>query len=195
MSPKYKIYVVDDNEFNLLMVSTRLRRLFDCQVKSFLKAEECIRAIEDEVPDLVVTDYRLRSAKARGMNGDQMMQHIKNDYPDLPVIIYSYFPDLEMAVKMMRNGAADFVPRDRHFLNKIAETVQVQLIKVKNKYEVLWGKFSILALIVLFSGSLFFIYNTSEIWLKYFIFTIAIFVAIMVFFGEWFLSRNRKSET
>jgi len=195
MEAKYKIYVVDDDPFNLMLVVTRLRRVIDCEVKKFENAESCIRAIEEDVPDLVVTDYRLHTHKEHGMNGDQMMQHIKNDYPDLPVVIYSHSKNMELAVQFMKEGAADFVQRDRHFLNRVTSTVQKQLSNLKEKYDVIWGKISIILLISLFSGSLFFIYNTSEIWLKYYIFAITLIIAVFIFFGEWIFINSRRRQT
>lgn len=195
MEAKYKIYVVDDDSFNLKMLATRLRRVIDCVVMEYMTAEECIRAVEEDVPDLIVTDYHLHPSREHGMNGDQMMQHIKNDYPDLPVIIYSHVRSMELAVQMMREGAADFIARDNHFMNKVVATVQQQLTKLTERYEINWGKISVVVLIALFSGSLFFIYNTNETGLKYFIFAVTLLIAVIIFFGERLLAGAGRRQT
>ncbi|MFZ5554399.1 MAG: response regulator [Bacteroidota bacterium] len=192
MKTKYKIYVVDDNAFNLMMVSTRLRRIFKCEVKEFQTAESCIGAMEGELPDLIVTDFRLHPHNEHGMNGNEMMQHIKNDYPDIPVIIYSHVHSLELAVEMMREGADDFIPRDKHFLNRIADTVRYHLDRMKTKYEIIWGKRLIIFLILLFSGTLFFLYHTNEQVLKYFIFSFAVIIGVIVFFSDRITGKKKQ---
>lgn len=193
MKAKYLIYVVDDNQFNLLMVSTRLRRVIDCEVKTFENAESCMNALETQVPDLIVTDYHLRHSVEHGMNGNHMMQFIKEDYPDLPVIVYSHLQSIELAVEMMREGANDFVPGNRHFLNRIARSAKKELGRIKEEYQVVWSKRLIILLIAFFSGTLFLIYYTEESWLKYFNMFYILALTVIVFFGDKFFMEAKQN--
>lgn len=64
-------------------------------------------------PDLVVTDVKLGD-----MNGLDILEKIKKDAPDIPVIIMTAFGSIEMAVQAMHKGAFNFItkPFDRDTL-------------------------------------------------------------------------------
>ncbi len=64
-------------------------------------------------PDLVVTDVKLGD-----MNGLDILEKIKKDSPEIPVIIMTAFGSIEMAVQAMNKGAFNFItkPFDRDTL-------------------------------------------------------------------------------
>lgn len=64
-------------------------------------------------PDIVVTDIQLGD-----MDGLDVLQQIKQDEPDVPVIIITAFGSIELAVRAMRLGAFTFIakPFDRDAL-------------------------------------------------------------------------------
>ncbi|MBU0969752.1 MAG: sigma-54 dependent transcriptional regulator [Proteobacteria bacterium] len=64
-------------------------------------------------PDLVVSDVKLGD-----MNGLDLLEHIKQESPDTPVIIITAFGSIEMAVQAMHKGAFTFItkPFDRDTL-------------------------------------------------------------------------------
>ncbi|RLC21612.1 MAG: sigma-54-dependent Fis family transcriptional regulator [Deltaproteobacteria bacterium] len=64
-------------------------------------------------PDLVVTDVKLGD-----MNGLDILEKIKKDAPEIPVIIMTAFGSIEMAVQAMHKGAFNFItkPFDRDTL-------------------------------------------------------------------------------
>lgn len=64
-------------------------------------------------PDLVVTDVKLGD-----MNGLDLLTRIKDQAPDIPVIIMTAFGSIEMAVQAMHKGAFNFItkPFDRDTL-------------------------------------------------------------------------------
>ena len=68
---------------------------------------------ETTAPDLVVTDVQLGD-----MNGLDILEKIKKDAPDIPVIIMTAFGSIEMAVQAMNKGAFNFItkPFDRDTL-------------------------------------------------------------------------------
>ncbi|MBA3011377.1 MAG: sigma-54 dependent transcriptional regulator [Proteobacteria bacterium] len=64
-------------------------------------------------PDLVVSDVKLGD-----MNGLDLLEQIKQESPDTPVIIMTAFGSIEMAVQAMHKGAFNFItkPFDRDTL-------------------------------------------------------------------------------
>jgi DNA-binding NtrC family response regulator len=69
-------------------------------------------------PDLVVSDVKLGD-----MNGLDLMEKIKAEAPETPVIIMTAFGSIEMAVKAMHSGAFNFItkPFDRDTLTLSCE--------------------------------------------------------------------------
>jgi len=55
-------------------------------------------------PHVVVTDYSLG-----GMNGLDVLERIKRDAPATEVIIITAFGEMELVIKALRSGAADFI--------------------------------------------------------------------------------------
>ncbi len=69
-------------------------------------AEEGLKLIEDEQPDLVFLDVWLP-----GMDGIEALGRIKEIKPDLPVILISGHGNIEIAVKATKIGAHDFIEK------------------------------------------------------------------------------------
>src|SRR5688572_30569313 len=107
MEPKYRIFIVDDDRFNLLLVSRKLKRTLNCHTRLFNSARECIQAIDHDEPDLVITDYRLDDQDNK-LNGDYLLNWFHSRKPNIPVIMYSSMSTFDLILKMIREGAVDF---------------------------------------------------------------------------------------
>lgn len=77
------VLLVDDNKFWLMSVSKCLARA-GWSVHSFLQAEEALENVFKHKPDSIVTDFNLP-----GMSGLEFISKVKEDYPELPVILVS----------------------------------------------------------------------------------------------------------
>jgi DNA-binding NtrC family response regulator len=75
--------------------------------------QEGLEQFKAHSPDLVVTDVKLGD-----MNGLDLLQQVKEQAPDIPVIIITAFGSIEMAVQAMHKGAFNFItkPFDRDTL-------------------------------------------------------------------------------
>ncbi len=56
------------------------------------------------VPDLLITDIKMP-----GMDGIELLQQVKERYPDLPVIIITGYATVETALEAMKGGAFDYI--------------------------------------------------------------------------------------
>jgi len=112
-----QILVVDDeaNIRKFLMKSLE-REGYETRLAG--TAEEALKSLEEERPDLLVLDVWLPDA-----NGMELMTDIRRNDPDLPIIIITAFGEIKMAVEAMRAGAYDFVakPFDFNTLNRSIE--------------------------------------------------------------------------
>lgn len=69
-------------------------------------AEEGLRVIESEQPDIVILDVRLP-----GMDGLEALQRIKTFNPNIHVIIMTAHDTFEATIQAMQRDAFDFVPK------------------------------------------------------------------------------------
>jgi len=68
--------------------------------------KEGLAAVEREKPDLVVTDIQMPN-----MNGLELVEAVKNDFPNVPVIIMTAHGSEEIARQALLSGAASYVPK------------------------------------------------------------------------------------
>ncbi|MGN1313572.1 MAG: response regulator, partial [Lachnospiraceae bacterium] len=97
----YKVLLVDDEKY----ISRGLEMGVDWKsinVNTIYTAQngaQALSLIHKKKPDVVVTDIRMP-----GMNGLELIQAAKVEYPDLPFIILSGYPDFAYAQKALQYG-------------------------------------------------------------------------------------------
>jgi two-component system response regulator GlrR len=106
MKKEYRILVVDDEQGMLsLLESILLTGGYD--VKTELSGEEALTEIQDNMPNLVITDLFM----GEGMNGMQLMENIHKNSPLLPVIILSGLAKIKDAVQATHMVSAEFLTK------------------------------------------------------------------------------------
>jgi DNA-binding NtrC family response regulator len=102
---KSKALIVED-EIRMRRVLIMLLSDFDLE---FIEAEDGLQAKEafDEGRfDLIITDIKLPKS-----NGMEVLLHVKENDPDLPVIVITAFGSIDNAVTAIRHGAFDYVTK------------------------------------------------------------------------------------
>lgn len=102
---KALILVVDDEEITLRMLKAMLEQS-DYQVLTAESGVEALELMDENAVDLVISDHQMP-----GMNGLELLQHIKKKYAQLPVIMLTAFGSIEKAVEAMKNGAIDYLTK------------------------------------------------------------------------------------
>jgi DNA-binding NtrC family response regulator len=100
---RLNLLVVDDDA----TVRQQLERLYiqnGYSVVAVYSAEEAISRLTEEDIDFVITDIKLP-----GMDGVQLISHIHQNLPDVPVIAITGYSDIQTAVNVLKLGASDFV--------------------------------------------------------------------------------------
>jgi DNA-binding NtrC family response regulator len=98
------IIVVDDEDYALVAVKTALLSFKYQNVITCGTAEELWQTIEKQGASLVLLDLIMPH-----VSGEEILKKIKEDYPDIQVIMTTGVDDLETAVRCMRNGAFDYL--------------------------------------------------------------------------------------
>ncbi|MGR3590897.1 MAG: nitrogen assimilation response regulator NtrX [Limimaricola soesokkakensis] len=71
-------------------------------------SDECMSAIEDEVPALMILDIWLKDSR---MDGIDILKAVKRDHPGVPIVIISGHGNIEIAVAAIKQGAYDFIEK------------------------------------------------------------------------------------
>ena len=101
----HKIWIADDDEAIRVVLEESLSSN-GFKTTSFSSADELIKDLEDNQPDLIITDVQMP-----GMLGYDLLKHINNNYEDLPVIIMTAFADMQAAVESFGGGAFEYIPK------------------------------------------------------------------------------------
>lgn len=67
-------------------------------------AEAALIQLDRQKVDIVVSDVNMP-----GMDGHALLGHIKQKFPDLPMMLITAFGQVKLAVEAMQNGAADYL--------------------------------------------------------------------------------------
>ena len=99
------LHVVDDEELirNSLEAVLRFGKY---EVATFSSGIEFLEALPDLNPGCIILDVRMPE-----LNGLEVLKTLKQDRPQIPVIVMSGFADVTMAVKAMQSGASDFIEK------------------------------------------------------------------------------------
>lgn len=101
------ILVVDDEADIRHLIAEILRdEGYSCREAD--SSEAALAALEGRIPDLIVLDIWLQGS---GMDGLALLELVKAQNPELPVIMISGHADIETAVNAIKNGAYDFIEK------------------------------------------------------------------------------------
>lgn len=100
-----EVWVVDDDQSIRWVLEKSLVKA-DKTAQLFATAEDALAALAHAQPRVIVTDIRMP-----GMSGIELLATLKQDYPDLPVVIMTAFSDLDSAVSAYEGGAFEYLPK------------------------------------------------------------------------------------
>ncbi|MGH7201284.1 MAG: response regulator, partial [Planctomycetaceae bacterium] len=100
------VLVVDDSKMDRLKSGRILEKDSDWTVLYATDGNEALEQIELHLPDIVLTDLQMP-----GMDGLELTNAVKADYPLLPVILITGAGSEEIAVQALQQGAASYVPK------------------------------------------------------------------------------------
>lgn len=97
------VLVVEDDPDLLEALHTTLR-LAGYQGLAATNGEEALRLLQAQSVGLVVSDVQMRP-----MDGHALLQAIRRDYPQIPVVLMTAYGEIGQAVTAMRAGASDYL--------------------------------------------------------------------------------------
>lgn len=123
---KKKVLVIDDDPLFRRSVENSLGRKFEVQsAESALQAEDRLKT--ERFPDLILLDITLED-----VDGIVVLEKLKAQYPDLPVIMTTAVDRVQTIVRCMKLGASDYVTKPVLFdelllvVERALETVEMR---------------------------------------------------------------------
>lgn len=105
MKDKTHILIIDD-EKNYLLILEALLSEAGYQVTTLLDPETALAFLDESEVDVVITDMKMPK-----LTGQEVLEHIKKNYPHIPVLVMTAFGSIESAVEVMRVGAFDYITK------------------------------------------------------------------------------------
>ena len=137
-----RILVVDDTLMDRKLAEGILRKIEGWEVESVSSGAEALEHIDSHQPSVIITDLQMPE-----MNGLQLVQHVHQDHPELPVIVMTSRGSEAIAVEALQAGAASYVPKKHlhrlltnaiHRVLASAEEVLTRKDLMKGLDEVTW---------------------------------------------------------
>jgi CheY-like chemotaxis protein/anti-sigma regulatory factor (Ser/Thr protein kinase) len=102
------LLVVDDSRVDRRLVGGLLQKTGEYEVIYAENGRDALERLELDIPDAVLTDLHMPK-----LNGLELVQAIKSDYPLIPVLLMTAQGSEELAVEALRLGAASYVTKRR----------------------------------------------------------------------------------
>jgi DNA-binding NtrC family response regulator len=125
---KATVLIVEDEE--------KLRRVIELQLKTAgyeveqAGTAEAALKLADRA-DVIITDLRLP-----GLSGLEMLQQLRSQDSQTPVIVMTAFGSIETAVEAMKAGAVDFLPKPfslDHLMTVVNKALEVRTLRAENR--------------------------------------------------------------
>jgi len=99
--------VVDDAKIHRDLVRGILTEDLGFEVTEAADGKQALAAIEEQPPDLVISDLVMPE-----MDGFELASHVRRQHPTIPVIVMTQHGNERLAVQALEAGAASYVRKD-----------------------------------------------------------------------------------
>lgn|GEM_PF-69801 len=120
---RIRIILAEDHDVSLFGLMSLFKTKKDIEVVGMAKnGMEVLKMLKSKSTDIIITDISMP-----GMDGIELSEKIKTDYPDIKVIVFTMYLENWFIEQLINNGAMGFVSKN----SKIVELVGA----VRNVYE------------------------------------------------------------
>ncbi len=121
-APEHTVLIVDDSVIDRHLAGAIVQKLEGWKATFAGNGVEALQLLKSgALPDLVLTDMLMPE-----MDGLELVQSIRNQYPLLPVILMTAHGSEDIAIQALQRGAASYVPK-KSLARDLAETMDQML--------------------------------------------------------------------
>ena len=103
-----KLLIVDDNKSILIALKLLLSSYFET-VTTLNSPNNLLSTLREENFDVVLLDMNFSAGVNNGNEGLYWLEQLRNAAPYIQVVLFTAYADIDLAVKGIKAGAADFV--------------------------------------------------------------------------------------
>jgi DNA-binding NtrC family response regulator len=131
-----RVLVVDDEAQIRKPIGLMLKKE-GYEVVEAVDGEEAIEKIGAGDNALMV-DTILCDIRMPKINGDEAIDYFRNQFPTVPIVVMTGYPDVELAVSLMRKGVRDYLvkPVSRDQLLSVIKKAVDQHVILKDQFTV-----------------------------------------------------------
>jgi DNA-binding NtrC family response regulator len=133
--PMQKILVIDDNE-GVCKALEVLFSLHGLPIAAAFSPQDGLEQIRNGGVDLVIQDMNFTADTTSGEEGQTLFRQIREIDPDLPVILFTAWTDLQTAVELVKEGAADYMGKpwdDEKLLATARNLLELRAVTAENQ--------------------------------------------------------------
>jgi len=142
------IFIIEESTIYKDLIVGYLKSNKFTNIKEFKSGDECINHLHLN-PDIIILDYSME-----GLSGLELMKKVKSIHPTIDFIFLSGQNDVEIAVSILKLGAADYVVKNdkapKRLLKAIEQTIMnTNKIKMNKGFTIgVLGFFILLLLLI-----------------------------------------------
>src|SRR3954451_12942883 len=106
MKARLTAILVEEDERNISISLEAVMSHEGYQYRAVESAELALKALENEEFFMVITDARLG-----GMSGYEFLGHVRNRWPNLPILMITAYATPKLAVEAIKAGAIDYLAK------------------------------------------------------------------------------------
>ena len=126
-----QVAFIDDDDA-LRGANVQTLQLAGLEVLEFASAEAALAALPESFAGVVISDIRMPN-----MDGRQLFRRLKDQDPDLPVILITGHADVAEAVEAMHDGVYDFLPKPyapERLVSSVRRALEKRRLVLENRH-------------------------------------------------------------
>ncbi len=112
-----KIFIVEDDKFYNKLIEHHLKLNPDFEIQTFYNGQDLLDKLSDN-PDIISLDFSLPD-----MTGHEVLARVRNYDPNIEVIVISGQDNISTAVKLLKEGAYDYITKDENIKERLLNTI------------------------------------------------------------------------
>ncbi len=100
------VLIVEDEDTQRIMIGSLIKKRFGYDVIDAEDGKQALNIVKRQMPDVVIMDVHMPKK-----DGLETLSELSERYPDLPVIMLTSSDEIDHAVRAMKMGAIDFLPK------------------------------------------------------------------------------------